>query len=223
MAGKHLTKSIDLTGRKIGLLTVLERMDDNHRGQMQWRCKCDCGTPEKIIYDKHLRNAATKSCGCLHRVMLIKRNATHGKAKVPEYKPWAGMKDRCLNPKNPRFHNYGGRGITLCPEWADINTFIADMGPRPSLGHSIERRDNQKGYSPDNCYWATREQQQNNRRKNKYITFQGLTMTIAQWARHLSIDYSTLQARIKRGWDIEKALTSNVLVKPSFVKEGCHD
>jgi hypothetical protein len=124
-----------------------------------------------------------------------------GKQKPsPEYNSWSGMKDRCLNPNNHRWHRYGGRGISIDPSWLSFAQFLSDMGPRPSLRHSIERRDNDGNYEPGNCYWATPIQQQNNMRQNVRIEFEGKTQTIAQWARETGLNPGTIRARLRRKW-----------------------
>lgn len=159
---------IDLTGQRFGRLTVLHRGTGVHPRFTYWVCQCDCGqrtTPSLAS----LRQLGTQSCGCLGRERTRARSLTHGATQgrktTPEYHVWAGMKRRCFNPHDAAYKNYGGRGITVCARWQhDFAAFLADMGPRPSMAHSIERQNNNGNYAPDNCVWATAQEQVANRR-----------------------------------------------------------
>lgn len=131
-------------------------------------------------------------------------------AITPEYRSWRCMWNRCRNKKEKVWHLYGGRGITVCERWTSFATFLEDMGPKPTPQHSIDRIDNDAGYSPENCRWATRKKQQRNMRSNRTISFNGATRCIAEWAELLGINYLTLTARIKRGWPVERAFTSPI-------------
>ncbi len=131
---------------------------------------------------------------------------THGKSRSPIYSRWQGMKDRCLNPKNPRFADYGGRGITVCERWMKFENFYMDMGDVPSAEHQLDRRDNSKGYSPENCRWATRQEQQNNMRSNRILTFNETSKTVTQWADCLGLKANTIVTRLQRGWSVDVAL-----------------
>ena len=130
--------------------------------------------------------------------------------RTPEYGSWAKMRERCLNPSCAAYPSYGGRGITICPEWSSFAIFLTDMGQRPSKMHSIERKDNNLGYSPGNCIWATKEQQANNRRSSRRITFSGETHTLAEWGKKLNVRPLTLASRLDKGWTVEKAFTQPV-------------
>lgn len=131
-----------------------------------------------------------------------------------EYSAWSKMIRRCVDPKDAAFRNYGGRGIKVCKKWLNsFENFLADMGPRPSAEHSIDRIDNDGNYEPGNCRWATRMQQNGNQRTNVQLTFDGLTMHMAAWAHHLGIKKSTLHWRIKSGQSLEVALSSSVMPK----------
>lgn len=123
----------------------------------------------------------------------------------PTYRTWSGMIQRCKNPNEPAFNRYGGRGITVCDDWLNFEGFLADMGERPK-GKSLDRIDNNGGYCPENCRWATRKEQSNNTRTNRRITYKGKTKTLAEWSRCTGIKPSTLRTRLWRGWSIRRAL-----------------
>jgi len=138
------------------------------------------------------------------------RSTRHGHARrgarTPEYLVWAGMVKRCENPNDRFFARYGGRGISVCPAWRDFAAFLADMGTRPSSRHSIERRDRNGEYGPGNCYWATVTEQARNRSNNHRIEFCGETRTLVEWSERIGMTYSTLRARFRRGWSVERAM-----------------
>jgi len=141
---------------------------------------------------------------------LVKRQPI---SHSPEYKAWTKAKERCYNPKTKNFSDYGGRGISMCKEWLnDPHQFIKDMGekPEPKNNYSLEREDNSLNYSKDNCKWADRKEQANNRRSNKLITYNGYTFNISQWAELLEIKPHTLAKRFKNGWSVEKAFTTPI-------------
>lgn len=131
-----------------------------------WRCKCECGKTV-LVRTAHLRSGHTTSCGCTKPKKISDAKKTHGQntGNSPEYRAWANMQQRCKNPKNPRYGDWGGRGIKVCARWNSFESFLADMGPKPSKALTIERRENDGPYSPDNCYWATQTQQNRNKRK----------------------------------------------------------
>lgn len=189
---------IDLTNEKFGRLTVVAR----HQGKY-WRCMCDCGA-ERIVPSDKLRSGHTRSCGCLRAEVTVERSTLHGGARrgaqrEPEFVVWQNMKRRCLDPTNRSYHNYGGRGITVCPEWADdYQRFREDMGQRPTPQHTIERVDNDGPYAPWNCRWATRKEQAQNQRKRK----DGVLMPDGRYLKHaaaeLGIKYETALYRFKK-------------------------
>jgi hypothetical protein len=162
----------DLTGSTFGRLRVVQRAEIRN-GCSWWHCQCECGTQTTVPIGS-LQSGRTKSCGCLQdsqRSRMGQANKTHGKTKTAEYRIWAHMKQRCHNPKDEAFIDYGGRGITVCPRWFDsFENFLADMGHRPSAEHSIDRIDSDGLYAPDNCRWATFSEQNKNRSFNRKLT-----------------------------------------------------
>jgi hypothetical protein len=131
---------------------------------------------------------------------------SHGKSYTPEYHIWSSMVQRCTNPKNPKYSDYGGRGINIYEPWLKFSNFLADIGYRPNPSAEIDRIDNNLGYQPDNVRWSSRSEQNNNRRGNRTLDYKGETHTIAEWSKKLNIKYDTLYIRIYRGWSIERAL-----------------
>src|SRR5215217_1260843 len=167
MTQAHALK--DMTGYFFGRLTVLRRDGSDDHRMAVWLCKCSCGT-EKRISGSSLRKGLTVSCGCHGAAARLEASTKHGGArrseKAAEYDAWHGMHSRCHSESNPNFKHYGGRGISVCESWSDFAAFLADMGPRPFPGATIERRNNEEGYSVANCYWATMRQQARNKRTN---------------------------------------------------------
>lgn len=206
-----MTQRERLIGRTFGRLTVTAPAGSNKNGQALWHCLCQCGA-QVIAVTGQLKSGHTKSCGCLRKDVCVQRVTKHGASsrdvRTPEYTAWSGLKARCENTNNPAYANYGARGITVCERWCNFENFLADMGEKPTPTHSIERIDNDKGYSPENCKWATRTEQSNNRRFNRLITFNGKTQSLSLWAREQRMTYPTLHQRLMLGWSIERALTA---------------
>ena len=206
---------IDLSGRVFGRWTVLRRAFRDDQGKTWWTCRCACGAVHDVN-GCHLRDGRSKQCkSCVRRT----HGATRGRRPTTEYVVWSSMIARCHNPENRRYADYGGRGITVCARWRDsFDAFLADMGPRPSPDHSIDRVENGKGYEPSNCRWATSTQQNRNRRDTRTITAFGQSRCAAEWSEATGIKTSTIKARIKRGWPAEKAVS--ILNGPSYAAEG---
>lgn len=185
-------------------------------GHRLWECVCTCGNTCVVAAYK-LKSGHTRSCGCLQKETaseIGKAAATHGKTGSPEYYVWHGMKSRCYREDDPGYHRYGGRGITVCDRWLEsFENFYADMGDKPSSEYSLDRIDVNGPYSPENCRWATVEQQANNKRSNVVLTSNGKSQTGAQWARELGIPLATLQWRLHNGWEVSRALHQKVRQK----------
>lgn len=204
----------DLTGNQFGRLTAIAYLGKRN-GAQRWRCECKCGKTIEV-QGGNLATGHTKSCGCFRREVHRRDRTTHGMFGTPEYRVWASMLTRCHNPKCMGFANYGGRGITVCERWREsFEAFYADMRPRPSPAHSIERTDNDGNYEKTNCRWVTSDVQVRNKRNNHWITFRGKTMLLADWARFAGMSKSALLNRLLRGWSVERAVTEPVRIKPS--------
>lgn len=196
----------DLTGQRFSRLSVMKR-----EMVEMWLCECECGT-RTMVRRPHLLNGMVQSCGCHRRATTVARNLKHGYgrrgSKPPEYQTWVNIRSRCNNPKATGYENYGGRGIKVCERWGKFVNFLADMGPKPTPRHSIEREDNEKGYSPENCRWATRIEQRANQRENhRMVTFQGARMPAFAAADLAGLPRQSVYCRLSIGWDDERALT----------------
>ena len=206
-----MPKLIDLTGRRFGKLTVIgiankkKNGKDRHR---RWLCKCDCGNDVVVATDK-LNRGDTKSCGCLKieisKEKIIKYgkpNIKHGKSRTRIYNIYNHMTRRCFDKKDQNYINYGGRGVTVCREWKnDFSAFYKwsiENGYKEYL--TIDRIDNNGNYCPENCRWATNEEQQNNKRNNVFIEINGLKMTISQVAKKAGLSEKAMWWRVKNGW-----------------------
>lgn len=202
-------KLIDLSGQRFGKLTAIQCVGRTEARQAIWRCKCDCGN-EKDVRASCLRNGDARSCGCLQRMVSKEVNTKHGEAHSRLHHIWSSMKGRCHNPKSHAFEHYGARGIIVCDEWQEYTNFRDwAIANGYTEGLSLDRIDNDKGYSPDNCRWTTMKEQSNNRRSNHVITFEGETHTLEEWAKIKGLKYGTLSSRINRyHWSIEKALAT---------------
>jgi hypothetical protein len=207
-------RRLDLIGLVFGRLTVVAAAEDDVRGRPRFLCVCECvDKTERVVTSNRLLMGQVRSCGCLAREQTPQRSSTHGQSRpgqvTPEYAAWCRMLQRCNNPNNASYSDYGGRGIRVCPEWeASFETFFAHVGPRPSPEHSLDRWPNADGnYEPGNVRWATPREQQNNKRNNRLITINGEMRTLSEWVRISGVSRQALYRRIKEGWPPEQLLS----------------
>lgn len=201
------TRRRDLTGTTFGRLTAVCVAKDRLHERLAWECICGCGR-KLTVTQNALQRGNTKSCGCLKLEMIGARRLTHGMSRTPEYNSWSAMKDRCGNPNNQDYANYGGRGIVVCERWAgSFENFLADMGHRPFPRATIEREDVNGNYEPGNCRWASQKEQTNNKRNNVLLTLNGTTKTVAEWVVSSGLTRTTIEGRLQRGWTIAESLT----------------
>lgn len=194
-------------GDRFGMLVAMRHVAEPGRGRLI-ECRCDCGRLWPVL-ERSLRRGDTKSCGC------TPSGLRHGYARrgqaVPEYRIWQSMRARCRNPNDAAYANYGGRGIRVAARWCGpmgFANFMADMGPRPSPKHSLDRIDNGGDYRPGNVRWATQEIQHSNTRRNVRFTIRGETRTQKEWCLAYGISVTTVIGRLKLGWDPERALST---------------
>lgn len=220
-------KLIDLTGQVFGRLIVVDEAPSTfytfRRGgrsmrqrRRWWNCRCRCGNLTTVTHGN--LTAAKRpvlSCGCYRNDQIQQANTVHGKRHTVLYRIWTDIRSRCRNAAVKGYKDYGGRGITICERWLvgedgkhPFVCFAQDMGERPSSKHSVERVDNDQGYSPDNCVWALAIPQANNKRSNHCLTFAGETLTVRQWGRRLNVSPNSIQTRLSRGWSTERTLTT---------------
>lgn len=188
--------AVNLTGQKFNHWTVLSRNPTKHKESL-WNCVCRCGT-EAVITASNLRGNKSKSCGCWRDERNSNDNSSHGMSGTLVYISWQRMKDRCLNPNNPKYKDYGGRGIKVYEEWLySFETFYAYVGDPPSSDHSLDRFPNNNGnYEPGNVRWASREEQGRNKRNNVLFTVGDVSRTLPEWAEVSGIKLGTLCTRI---------------------------
>lgn len=197
-------KALDLQGQRFGRLRVLQRSGATH-GYTAWLCRCECGRT-LIVESRHLVRGGTRSCGCYSAELNRIRPVVHGQSASREYHAWESAKQRCSNPKNPNYQNYGERGIRMCDRWINsFEAFIADMGLCPH-GNSLDRLDNDGPYAPGNCRWATSAVQANNKRSNRVLNVGGERMTVSTAARRVGMRPNKVVQRLRLGWSSERAL-----------------
>lgn len=201
-------KLIDLSGQRFGRLVVVKEAGRSSNGKALWLCECDCGN-RRIFYGEKLRCGETRSCGCYRREITGKQFRKYNQVNKRIYRIWKLMHKRCYNPNDPKYNNYGGRGIIICPEW--VNDFLSFQAWALGNGYTehltIDRIDVNGPYSPDNCRWTTNKVQCNNKTDNVVLEYQGESHTLSEWAHITGIKYSTLAYRASRGWTAQEILT----------------
>jgi len=196
----------DNTGLIFGRLTAIAPVERATNKRIKWLCICQCGT-EVSVEAQSLHLGKTKSCGCIHSEVLIKRNSSHGRVATPEYYSWGDLIQRCDNPNNIGYHNYGGRGITYDKRWSSFELFFKDMGKKPTRKHTLDRMNNEGNYKKNNCRWATRAEQSRNTRRNRHITAFGETQLLCEWAREGGVASPLIAYRLDHGWSPERAVS----------------
>lgn len=199
----------DIAGKKFGRLTAIEPIGKTKNRATIWACRCDCGQSVSILRS-NLLNGFSQSCGCLQKELLSKRIRTHGMTDTRLYYVWRQMKDRCYRPKNSHYYCYGAKNIAVCDEWrSDFKTFYDwAMSHGYEEGLTLDRIDNDGNYCPENCRWVPYIKQMQNTSRNVYLTYDGRTLCVSEWSRIMNINKATLESRIKKGWDLERALTT---------------
>lgn len=204
-------KFINIEGQKFNRWFV-KRLIGLKKRIVYWECVCECGTVREVG-SFYLRSGASKSCGCLN----VEISTTHGLTNTLAYISWAKMKGRCLNPDHHAYDNYGGRGIKVCPEWMDFETFYKDMGDRHK-GWSIERIDVNGDYSKENCRWATRKEQGQNRRNTVNIEVDGIINNVTQWSEKLGIAKHLITRRLRvKGMGVTIQYIRDQINKKQFI------
>lgn len=199
----------DVSGQRFGRLVAMGRASGAEYGRAYWACRCDCGRTV-VVHGKSLRSGKTSSCGCRQRDVVALRNHRHGEARTKEYRSWTHIKGRCLNPADAAFRNYGGRGITIAPEWVtDFPAFLAHIGRAPHGSLTVERIDNSRGYVPGNVRWATRHEQTRNSRRNVLVRCDdGHVRVLTDACRRVGAKPSRAAHLIRRGMAPEAAIAA---------------
>ena len=201
-----MRRLIDLSGQRFGKLTVLPDSHCRENRKTFWRCQCDCGSPPVVVWAASLRRGNTRSCGCLHKEVAAKWTK-HGQEGTKLYKTWQGVKRRCLNRRSADYPRYGARGIGVHEDWvSNFVAFALHVGEPPTLKHSIDRIDNDKGYEPGNVRWALPKAQANNTARNRILVCDGESLTVSQWATRTGFSSYMILGRLKLGWPVERAL-----------------
>lgn len=212
-----MSKMKDITGMKFNKLLVIERAENSSRGKARWKCLCDCGN-YTIVEGSNLRNGAVKSCGCSK---MESKNQTHGMSKTRIYKEWNNMKNRVLNHSTKSYKDYGKRGISVCDEWKyDFKSFYEwAMVNGYSDDLTIERKDTNGDYCPENCCWIPKSEQAKNRRVNYKIEYNGKKHNLVELCNELGLNYKRVHNRIhKLGWSVDRAISTPTMIQKRNMK-----
>lgn len=223
MAERNKQRMKNYDGMRFHNFVVIKRDHQDDKGLYWFLCKCDCGK-RFLVRGGDLKN--TKSCGCMTREYMSRSAKTHGESKTGLYSIWHHMIERCYKPYNKSYADYGGRGITVCPEWRNDYVAFRDWALRNGYDNdarfmecTLDRIDVNGNYEPSNCRWVSMKEQCNNRRNNKFLTYNGETHTMSEWAEIIGIHVDTLWRRQKRGWDDEKIITTPLRMKKDVEKK----
>lgn len=203
-----MPRFIDRAGLRYGRLLAIRHERPKGGLRVRWLCRCDCGTECWVVSDQ--LGGHTQSCGCLQAERASDANSTHGYARPHQvtrtYRAWQSAKNRCTNPRNNRYPLYGGRGIQMCQRWlGNFENFLADMGEAPD-GLSLDRENVNGHYEPENCRWATAQEQADNRRRTIWVEYQGRRLTLKAFADARGVSYKALHNRVNlRGQDPRQA------------------
>lgn len=210
-------KGNNLIGRTFGKLTVTARGNNTPRGKTTWICQCECGkVKEKAVVGYDLIKGKVRSCGCLYYESNKGINKTHGDSGTRLYSIWVGMRQRCNNENATGFKHYGEKGIAICESWNKYENFKAwAVKNGYSSNLTIDRIDNSKGYSPENCRWVTYKTQERNRTNNKLIEINGEKRTISEWSELSGVKSATIAWRINHGWK-----PIEYLIKPDYANKN---
>lgn len=190
---------VNLVGKVFYRLTLIKKLEGRF-----WECLCSCGNIKKISISD-IKRGYTKSCGCYNKEVRSKTHRTHGLSKTPEYRVWKAIKTRCDNKNNHKYPTYGGRGIKVCKQWLnDFPQFLKDMGLRPNLSFTIERKNVNGDYELSNCKWATSTEQSRNKTDTIYVMTEWGLISLPEAAEKSGINYKTLKTRLVAGWPTEK-------------------
>lgn len=201
-------KCSNIAGQQFNSWYVIKEAPQRPPRTRYWFCRCVCGK-EREVSQHQLTSGKSKSCGCSHSG----NHKTHDMCQTITYRSWQYMRNRCNNPHTTQYRFYGGRGIRVCQRWNKFENFLTDMGIRPTKEYSIERKNNDGNYEPNNCHWVNQIEQANNKRSNNIITFQGKTQTVTQWGRELGIKPKNIFQRLYCGATPEQALNTKLNVK----------
>lgn len=199
----------NIAGQRFGRAVALRKVGKNKWGYVLWEMRCDCNNTF-VSVSRDISSGDTKSCGCYKSDITSARNFRHGHCGGEfnrEYRIWTGLKTRCYNPKHYSYRHYGGRGIKVCDSWRnDFDQFLRDMGPAPSIKHSIGRINNDISYSKDNCEWQTQSQQARNTRRSHWLEAHGKRMVLKDWSEEIGVSPAAIRKRLSRGKTPEEAL-----------------
>lgn len=214
-----MTTQVDIVGQRFGRYLVIAKSDKRTKAMKQMvLCKCDCGTEREVVAG-NLRSGLTNSCGCWKDEKTSARMKKHGFSKNTMYMRYRSMIKRCYEKTHKEYANYGGRGITVCSRWLDsVENYIEDMGFPPFKDASIDRIDNNLGYSKENCRWATKKEQSENRRATTMVNMNGENLCLSDWSKKLGLNKQSVARRIKAGWSVEMAITMKKHTKIKHIK-----